>query len=224
MGNINRIAVVADIHANMHAFKMFIDYLNARPDIGTVLNLGDFLQLGPNPNEVFDIVMNDKRFINILGNNEIELFEDIDDEENNDRYKHKTWTKDTIGNDRINKLAQIPRSKCVEVWGKKFMLIHTVVEQYVDLDELKNCEYVFMGHTHQQTFGSYWKERKVMNPGSIGYNPNGIINFAIIEFDGDIMNFIFKTMKYNPQLLKKDLVENEVPGTKGIVRYLVDGD
>ena len=70
---VSRVAVISDIHANIHALEVFMNYLNARPEIEVVLNLGDFLQLGPNPAEVFDVVAEDKRFINILGNNEIEL-------------------------------------------------------------------------------------------------------------------------------------------------------
>ncbi|HAG43722.1 MAG TPA: phosphodiesterase, partial [Clostridium sp.] len=65
-----KVIVVADIHANIHALNVFLDYLkNENEDIKYILNLGDFIQEGPNPAEVFDIVMNDKRFINILGNN-----------------------------------------------------------------------------------------------------------------------------------------------------------
>lgn len=69
-----RIAVVADIHANIHALQVFLNYIDKECKVTKILNVGDFLQIGPNPVEVFDIVMNDKRFINIMGNNEYVLF------------------------------------------------------------------------------------------------------------------------------------------------------
>lgn len=218
---INRVAVIADIHANMYALNTFMEYLNARPEIETVLNIGDFLQFGPSPAEVFDIVMNDRRFINVLGNNEIELFEDLEEEEHSERAKHMLWTKSTIGEERLSKLKQLPKSKAVELFEKRFMLVHTVTESYVDMNELAGCEYVLMGHTHQQSFGSYWKEKRVMNPGSIGYTPGGIVNFGVIEIGGGITNFLFKNMRYNNLMLKDELIKRNVPGASRIINYLM---
>ena len=190
---VSRVAVISDIHANIHALEVFMKYLNARPEIELVLNLGDFLQLGPNPAEVFDLLVEDKRFINILGNNEIELIEPIDKNEDAERVKHILWTKEKIGQDRLEKLRNIPKSKMVNLYGKKVMMVHTVTEQYIDIKQLEKCEYVLMGHTHQQALGSYWKERRVMNPGSIGFTPKGIVNFAVIEIGGGLINSFSKT-------------------------------
>lgn len=217
----NRVAVVSDIHANIHALKVFMEYLNARPEIELVLNLGDFLQLGPNPAEVFDIVAKDKRFINILGNNEVELMEEIDKDESTDRIEHMEWTKNAIGPERLELLREIPKSKAVDLYGKKFMLVHTVTEHYVNMEELEACEFVLMGHTHQQVFGSYWKERRIMNPGSIGYTPNGVINFAVIEICGEMINFVFKNISYDNSTLHEDLVKYNVPGARKIIKYLI---
>lgn len=218
--NINRFAVVSDIHANKYALQVFMNYLDARPEIKTVLNLGDFLQLGPNPQEVFDIVVKDKRFINILGNNEIELFEGDYSLENKDRISHIEWTKAAIGSDRLRTLQNIPKSKAVELYGKKFMLVHTVSEQYIDEEELKSCEYILMGHTHLQAFGSYWKERRIMNPGSVGYTPNAVVNFAVVEIGGDIINFVFKNIKYDYTEFQKDLIKQDVPEKQKILKNL----
>lgn len=217
---VNRVAVVSDIHANIYALRVFMDYLNARPEIEIVLNLGDFLQLGPNPIEVFDTVINDKRFINILGNNEIELFEKNYNGETQERIEHIEWTKKAIGIDRLQRLEDIPKSRPVNLHGKSFMMVHTVTEQYVNPKELDNCEYVLMGHTHLQAFGSYWKEKRIMNPGSIGYTPNGIVNFAVIEIGGGMINFVFKNIKYNNGRLQSDLLNKDVPGAQRIIKYL----
>lgn len=219
-----RVAIISDIHSNIYALKVFIDYLNERPEIKTVLNLGDFLQYGPKPVEVFDTVMDDPRFINVLGNNEIDLFYDLTNEEDSDRVKHIKWTKDELGQQRMDRLKQVPKSQVVEFQGNKFMLIHTVMEEYVDLDELKLCEYVLMGHTHQQSFGSYWKEIRVVNPGSIGYTPKGVINFAVMDIQEDTINFVFKNMHYDFEELKQQLEVTTMPGAKKIMKYLMQGE
>lgn len=54
----------------------FINYIN-KEYIELVLNLGDFISNGPNPCEVFDTIIADKRFINIKGYDEESLFNNI---------------------------------------------------------------------------------------------------------------------------------------------------
>jgi predicted phosphodiesterase len=61
-----RIALVSDIHGNIHALEVFMNYINTECKVSRILNMGDFLQIGPNPVEVFDIIMNDKRFIRAI--------------------------------------------------------------------------------------------------------------------------------------------------------------
>lgn len=69
----NKIIIISDIHANIYALNRLLDYAECEK-IKMILNCGDFLQIGPNPVEVYDIVMSDKRFINIIGNNEMSLW------------------------------------------------------------------------------------------------------------------------------------------------------
>ena len=59
------IAIISDIHFNKYALNVFLNYIE-KQKINIILNLGDFVQIGPNPYEVSNIILNDKRFINIL--------------------------------------------------------------------------------------------------------------------------------------------------------------
>ena len=68
-----KIAVVSDIHANKYALNVFMEFIN-KEKITTILNLGDFVQIGPNPFEVSNVILNDNRFVNVLGNNETNYF------------------------------------------------------------------------------------------------------------------------------------------------------
>ena len=60
------------------------------------MNLGDFVQIGPNPAEVTKTILNDSRFINILGNNETSLFNISENNNKVKRIKHRRWTKEQI--------------------------------------------------------------------------------------------------------------------------------
>ena len=72
----DKVAIVSDIHANINALYTFIDYLN-KHSIERVFNLGDFISGGSHPCEVFDLIMNDKRFINIRGYAEESIYNSI---------------------------------------------------------------------------------------------------------------------------------------------------
>ena len=48
--------VIGDIHGNIGALKEFLTYADNN-DVEKIFNLGDFIQGGPNPVEVFDIVI-----------------------------------------------------------------------------------------------------------------------------------------------------------------------
>ncbi len=62
---IKKIAVVADIHANKYALDIFFKYIN-NENIKCVLNLGDFVQIGPNPYEVSTKVIDDEIYWEIM--------------------------------------------------------------------------------------------------------------------------------------------------------------
>ena len=71
-----RIALVSDIHSNIYALDAFMNYIDKECKVSQILKMGDSIQIYPNPTEVFDIVMNDNRFVNIMGNGEAMFFDD----------------------------------------------------------------------------------------------------------------------------------------------------
>ena len=87
----SRIAVVADIHANIHALNAFMAFISDHCPVNLILNLGDFIQIGPNPAEAFDIVMNDSRFVNIMGNSEAMFFDQSLREQYKSEQSHQEW-------------------------------------------------------------------------------------------------------------------------------------
>lgn len=48
-----KIAIVADVHANIYALEAFLEHIREL-EITQIWNLGDFLQVGPHPREVAD--------------------------------------------------------------------------------------------------------------------------------------------------------------------------
>lgn len=117
-----KVAIVADIHANIYALNIFLEYLKEN-NINKVLNLGDFVQIGPNPKEVSEIILNDERFVNILGNNEISLF-DIDENDKNTEIAHRVWTRRQI-NEYMSNIKELPETNIISIEGVKLLMIHS---------------------------------------------------------------------------------------------------
>ena len=66
-------AVVSDIHANLRALDVVLDYIT-REGIKRIVNLGDVIGYGPHPRECFEQVTTDERFVvNLLGNHDRNL-------------------------------------------------------------------------------------------------------------------------------------------------------
>lgn len=220
-----RIAVVSDIHANIYALQKFLNYIHEERDISTILNLGDFLQIGPNPKEVFDIIMNDQRFINVLGNNENVLFNRNLMRFEESEIKHQDWVINQLGNDRIEQLKKLDKKKIIEIENKIILMLHSRINSVIEFpllyehkpledfvaDYNENVDYVLIGHTHFPLYAVHWNWKPILNPGSLGCGRDGIIKFIIIEIEGKAVNVNYKQLEYDKTNVINDYHKFEVP-------------
>lgn len=220
-----RIAVVADIHANIHALQVFLNYIDRECKVSKILNGGDFLEIGPNPVEVFDIVMNDKRFINIMGNNEHVLFNRELMKFPKDEVKHQDWVIKQLGQERMEMLEKLPFKRIINIENKRFLMLHSRInniisfpllyekkslEEFID-DYNHDVDYVLIGHTHLPLYATNWSLKNILNPGAFGCGNDGIVKFIIMEIDNEIVNITYKQLKYNKEKLIEDFEKNHVP-------------
>ena len=208
-----KLAVISDIHANLEALYTLIKYID-KEKIDVVLNLGDFISNGINPCEVFDTVMNDKRFINIRGFDENSLFNETELDEG---IGQSRWLKDKLGVNRLNKLKEIPSTKELKINGKKILLCHhngwSTVEQFnahskeVDYDKY---DILMCGGTHKQELstgkGQYFKI-KVIGPGALGGRTDHKVEFATVIFTDNEPIINFQCINIENSLLKAAKIE-----------------
>lgn len=227
-----RIAIVSDIHANIYALNAFLEYLKKHFQVTDILNLGDFLQIGPYPREVTEIIFSDKRFINILGNNELSLLDRNPSSFPEDEYAHQDWTIKQIGPELMGKLSQISKSNILSINEKKLLMIHSrpyntiempLLYQGKPLDDFTkdydsmDVDYVLFGHTHLQAYINYWVRKTFINPGSLGCSKESIMSFCLAEIDSQDISFSFKNIHYDNSKLKDDYIRLGVPAAKRIL-------
>lgn len=223
---IEKIAIVADIHANKYALYNFLRYID-KEDIKCVLNIGDFVQIGPNPYEVSTKVLNDTRFINILGNNETSLFE-IDKTKPNDEIAHRLWTKEQM-KENFEKIKTIPKTKILTKNSIRILMLHSMKNDingmslmYTDnMDSFVKDFYadiILFGHTHEKLYFEY-NGKTFINPGSLGCSKNGTVDFVILKLDdSQNINCDFKSLEYDKNELIKDYYNNNVPDKEFLIK------
>lgn len=203
-----KIAVIADTHANRYALQAFLAWLTRNPEIEQVWNLGDFLQQGPHPAEVADLLLQDSRFVTILGNNEQTLLHrDLSAFPANE-IAHQNWTIIQLGEDRLGRIKQLPTSLRLTVGGKRVLLTH---EKPPVGEETRDFDLICCGHTHMPSYETY-ATVGIMNPGSLGFTcGQTLASFAVIEFDEASISIQYHTIPYERSLLKQDYFERQVP-------------
>lgn len=234
-----KIAIISDIKANKYALKAFLDYIENDEEIKYVLNLGNFIQRGPNPCEVFDTIVKDKRFINIMGEYEYNLcFSDIDSGtyEIGDDISQNKWTKDRIGQERLKRIRALPKYIDLEINNKKILMVHakhshTLISEFnimvtlfgkgnsieaLERGFLYNHDYIFYYHSRARelfTDNAFWRKDPItiLNPGAICCLKDDLISFAIVDFNGSEPEIAFKAIPFERDMLINDVFKYDVP-------------
>ena len=224
MKDLTRYAIIADIHANNYALNSFLDYIENNFNVEKILNVGDSVHIGPQPKEVVQTILTDKRFVNVLGNNELVLLGKADFEMHEDLKKHTSWTANEIGEELIEKMKNIPEYSNFESNNRKFLMLHShfytipnrtiqdnillyqgkSLDKFID-DYPKDNDIIILGHTHEQMYIE--KDNKIiLNPGSLSITKQPKISFCLIEFNSTEFNVIFKNISYDVLLSKLSII------------------
>ena len=237
MGNTTKLAIISDIHANKYALNKFLHYIEENFQVDKILNLGDFVHIGPHPKEVAEIIFNDKRFENIIGNNEMIVLGKRKNEWMREKMVHHEWIADHIGKEFLEKIQNTPTSKTLTINGKKFLMLHShfydipgrsiqdnlLIYQGKSLEEFlsdypKDVDIVLVGHSHEQLYIS-WEGKTIINPGSISITWKPRTSFCLMELNSENMNITFKNIPYDTSNLKEDFIRRDVPDKKFLMGF-----
>jgi len=166
-----KLAIISDIHANKYALEGFLKYIDDNFQVDKILNLGDFVSIGPHPREVAQLVLTDKRFENIIGNNEMILLNKRKEDWFEGVGPHRDWVENQLSPELIGKIAKTPISKTLTINNKKILMIHShfydipgrsiqdnlllyqgkSMEEFIN-DYPEDVDIVLVGHSHEQLY------------------------------------------------------------------------
>ena len=116
-----KIAVLSDIHANLHALEKVIHDAEER-GVDVFLNAGDSVGFGPCPNEVIEL-MCEKNVLSILGNYDLEVIEGKAKAKGEKNLALKFARKELAKSCECY-LYSLPHELRFEVAGKKLLVTH----------------------------------------------------------------------------------------------------
>lgn len=241
-----KILLLSDIHGNLEALNAVFDFLNNNRIVwDKLVCLGDYVDYGPNPNEVIEIVKG-LSGLYLLGNHDKALIDKIEREYFSDvALRCSIWTEKVIKSDNLEFLKNLsPYHK-----DEGILFIHAspvnpiwhYVYDYNDADEVFKSsreKIIFLGHTHipsyfcrynAKLYGGYVaaeymklklldNARYIINPGSVGQSRDGIKLATFGIFDKKDMTFEWFRIPYDAHKTKEKILKEGLPKT--LLTYL----
>jgi putative phosphoesterase len=208
------VAVLSDIHGNIHAFKAVLSDIKSF-NISKVVFLGDLVINGPSPSEVFQEMMFLKPICWIKGNTD-DWFTEINDKwspttkQEEKLYDIFLYAQNRLDKDSIEFLIELPETCSFKVAGISFLAVHGSPRSYsegmgtnINEKELKTIiseieeSVLVSGHTHVPFIGKV-ENKAVFNVGSIGLPLDGDnrASYGIIRVKNRTPNCIIRRVTY----------------------------
>ncbi len=177
-----KIAVIADIHANLNALEAVLQDAERR-GITVFLNAGDVIGFGAFPNEVIQTLYS-KNALSVIGNYDLEVL----DKNNRGKGPKKfalEYARKTLAKSYETYLRTLPSKLELEIAHKKLLMIHgtpdsvdehlyhdTPEERFQELAKTAGADIIVFGHSHEQ-FTKKAGGTLFINPGSVGRPGDG---------------------------------------------------
>ena len=116
-----KIGVIADIHGNASALKAVLADIDKRGDIEHIYCLGDMIGIGPDTNEVLEILFARVDISMITGNHDEAILALLTGKEHPPSHAHAKahhqWIADNMDSSYISKLEKLPRKITKNIEG-----------------------------------------------------------------------------------------------------------
>jgi predicted phosphodiesterase len=230
-----RIAVISDIHGNLHALEAVLESIDAAaPE--TVWCLGDLVGYGPRPNRCCALVA-ERAELCLIGNHDLGVLGRLDlDEFSPDAAASARWTAEVLSDESRAYLEPLePQAvrEDVELYhaSPRDPIWEYVLSPQVAAASLAATEapLVLVGHSHvplrygweQQALAlceegtqvDLARERWLLNPGSVGQPRDGDARAAYMLLDLDAKRAVFRRVRYEVAKTQAEIRERGLPET-----------
>ena len=225
-----KIAVLADVHGNLHALKAVINDAKQR-GIDIFLNAGDLTAFGVFPNEVIKLLILNKT-VSVIGNFDLEALEKHE-KGNSERNLALKYTIKELSKPCKEYLNNLPSKIHFEVAGKKLLMVHgspsdiaehiyhdTPTSRLQELAKIADADIIIVGHSHEQ-FLREIENVSFINPGSVGrpYDGNPQAAYAVVSLKPFCVEF--KRVDYSVESAAQAMRKKRLP--ESFAQMLLNG-
>lgn len=228
-----KIAVISDIHGNLHALEAVYKDLK-KETADAVVFLGDLVMSGPRPVEVYALMDSIAPDIWIKGNTD-DCFLNINDFQPETEHEHtlkamRLWAIEKLSAQTKDKLKSLPIMREIQYENFSVNYCHGTPASYSKAfmpdrgtdflnHELGNtsAKIILCGHSHLR-FSMYWNDFFIKNFGSVSLPGNDLSRTAKygIMHIGKTASFIDKDIEYDFTGYIEDMKSLKFPGIPNV--------
>lgn len=218
-----RLAVFADIHANVEAMQAVTEDFKGR-QIDRYICLGDLIGYGPNPNKCIDLVRSLPNLTVVLGNHDAAVTSVPPDGMSQGAQQAIFWSMNRLRKDNIAYLEQLDTiwtmdemifSHASPYYPKAWQYLNTRMSASRAFDAT-SVRLVFVGHTHKplvitrhnplrmsftkpetSTVIKIDESRRIINCGSVGQPRDGIPLASYLLYDTHRQEITYRRVEYD---------------------------
>lgn len=226
-----RIALIADIHANLPALEAVLAHAQQQEATKT-WNLGDLVGYGAMPDEVVQRLRKSE-VLSVVGNYDLKVLEFKEKGKKWQKKKHPEkylafeWTYQHLSKKNRQYLRFLSQELRLKVKGKRILLTHgspasideplapdTPEERLRELAQEAKADLIITGHSHQphvRQVGTVW----FVNPGSVGRPDDGDprASYAVLDIGTDSVAVQHFRVEYDVEAAATAIREQHLPET-----------
>ena len=232
-----RVAVISDIHANLHALEAVLAAIDTDPP-DQIWSLGDAVGYGPHPNECCRLVR-ERTSLALVGNHDLVVIGEVDVAEfNSEAARAALWTRETLEPSELEYLRGLASAGNAAGVGlfhgsPRDPVWEYVLDEWTALAALHATETpgVLVGHSHVAlaivlngdelsgglapagTAVDLASRRWLLNPGSVGQPRDGDPRAAFLMLDLGTNRAAFRRVPYDVERTQSELRERGLPET-----------
>ena len=234
-----KIAVISDIHANLHALTSVINDFN-KHGVERVFALGDYAMAGPQPIETMQFVLT-QPWEMIQGNTD-KLIAEYSEELYDSMKANAPVMSEALKYDVSvlpqkykNFLKQLPQEKIVEICGIKIHLVHgsprrnneniypdLTLETIEEMVGSSDADLILCGHTHMPCGYQLNSRKTVVNVGSVGrpMTEDTLPCYAIINIENGAFTVEHHFVDYDREMPARMIISHGYQGAEKLAQML----
>lgn len=217
-----RLAVISDVHSNLHALQAVLDAITA-DDVDEIVCLGDTVGYAAHPAECLDLVREEASLV-LLGNHDHAVAADEPYAFNPHARAGVEHSRKVLDDDAITYLEKLEplvrRDDVCYVHGsprqpiREYVFPDTPSPDLEEIAEEARSAFLLLGHTHVPMQLEVDGVR-ILNPGSVGQPRDGDVRASYALFDPDAGTWEPRRVDYDVEAAVDAIREAGLPAFNG---------